>query len=65
MEEVWRDIYFEQDGVIWDFRGLYQVSNIGGKIKSLNYHQTGKEKIVIYLLFCVKTENKKIFLFID
>ena len=42
MDEVWKDIYFEDYGVIWDFRGLYQVSS-KGNIKSLNYNQTGKE----------------------
>ena len=46
MVEEWRDIYFEEDGVVWDYRGLYQVSNIDGKVKSLNYRQTGKEKIL-------------------
>ena len=46
MEEVWKDIYFGQDGVIYDYRGLYQVSNIGGKVKSLNYNHTSKEKIL-------------------
>ena len=34
MEEIWKDIYFIEDGVEWDYRGLYQVSNLG-KIKSL------------------------------
>ena len=43
MDEVWKDIYFEDDGVIWDFRGLYQVSS-KGNIKSLNYNHTRKEK---------------------
>lgn len=50
VEEVWRDIYFEENGVIYDYRGLYQVSNIDGKIKSLKF---GKEKI----LKPVKTKN--------
>ena len=45
MKEVWKDIYFEQDGVVWDYRGLYAVSN-RGKVKSLNYNKTGKEKIL-------------------
>ena len=34
MEEIWKDIYFIENGVIWDYRGLYQVSNLG-RIKSL------------------------------
>ena len=37
MEEIWRDI----EG----FEGKYQVSNTG-KVKSLNYRNTGKEKIL-------------------
>ena len=34
MNEIWKDIYFWQDGVEYDFRGLYQVSNFGN-VKSL------------------------------
>lgn len=37
MEEAWKDI----EG----FEGLYQVSN-KGRVKSLNYHNTKKEKIL-------------------
>lgn len=36
MEEIWKDIYFIENGVIWDYRGLYQVSNLGN-VRSLNY----------------------------
>ena len=36
-EEIWKDI----EG----FEGYYQVSNMG-RVKSLNYHRTGKEKIL-------------------
>ena len=45
MEEQWKDIYFKQDGIVYDYRGLYQVSNLGN-VKSLNYNHTGKEKIL-------------------
>ena len=45
MHEQWKDIYFEEDGVIYDYRGMYQVSNLGN-VKSLNYNHTGKEKIL-------------------
>ena len=34
MNEIWKDIYFEENGVVYDYRGLYQVSNLGN-IKSL------------------------------
>ena len=37
MEEIWRDV----EG----YEGLYQVSNLG-RVKSLNYRRTGKEKIL-------------------
>ncbi len=37
MEEIWRDIV--------GYEGLYQVSNYG-RVKSLNYNHTGKEKIL-------------------
>ena len=43
--EVWKDIYFIENGIEYDYRGLYQVSS-EGKIKSLNYNHTGKEKIL-------------------
>lgn len=36
MEEIWKDVYFIENGVIWDYRGLYQVSNYGN-VRSLNY----------------------------
>ena len=37
MEEIWKDI----EG----YEGYYQVSNYG-RVKSLNYHRTGKERIM-------------------
>ena len=37
MEEIWRDIK--------GFEGKYMVSNLG-RVKSLNYRRTGKEKIL-------------------
>ena len=37
MKEIWKDI----EG----YKGLYQVSNLG-KVKSLNYNHTKKEKIL-------------------
>lgn len=37
MIEIWRDIK--------DYEGLYQVSNLG-RVKSLNYHCSGKERIL-------------------
>ena len=43
--EQWKDIYFIEKGVEYDYRGLYAVSNLGN-VKSLNYNRTGKEKIL-------------------
>lgn len=40
--EIWKDIYFIDNDITYDYRGLYQVSNLG-KIKSLHYN---KEKIL-------------------
>lgn len=47
MEETWKDIYYIDilTEEIIDYRGLYQVSNLG-RVKSLNYRRTGKEKIL-------------------
>ena len=48
-EEIWKDIYyydFRTDEWI-DFRGLYQVSNLG-HVKSLNYNHTKKERELKY-----------------
>lgn len=42
MQEIWKDVCFEENGVEYNYCGLYQVSNIGN-IKSLKF---GKEKIL-------------------
>ena len=41
MNEIWRDIHFIQNGVEYDYRDEYQISNYG-RVKSLKH---GKEKI--------------------
>lgn len=46
MQEIWKDIYFEEKGVIWDYRGLYQVSNLG-RIKSLPRNGTKKSEKIL------------------
>ena len=43
--EIWRDIYFEENEEVYDYRELYQILN-KGKVKSLNYNHTGKEQIL-------------------
>lgn len=45
MEEVWKDIKIEKNGIIYDYIGLYQISN-KGRVKSLNYCRSGKEGII-------------------
>ena len=45
MEEVWKDIYFIENGIEYDFTGLYEVSNLG-RIRSLNYGTTGKSEVL-------------------
>ena len=57
MQEIWKDIR--------DYEGLYQISNIGN-VKSLNYKQTGREKILKpsvdkdgYLFVCL-CKNRKV-----
>lgn len=47
MEEIWKDIYYvdNKDNKIIDYRGKYQVSNLGN-VKSLNYKQTKKERLL-------------------
>lgn len=49
MNEIWKDVHFIEDGEVWDYRNLYQVSNFG-RVKSLKY---GKEKI----LKAIKNKN--------
>lgn len=39
-QEIWKDIVIEKNGVIYDYTGLYQVSNMGG-VRSLNYNKSG------------------------
>ena len=40
-EEIWKDIK--------GYEGKYQVSNLG-RVRSLNYRRTGKERILKYLI---------------
>lgn len=46
MKEIWKDIV--------GFEGLYQVSNLG-RVKSLNYHKSGKERVLKNRLGQIKT----------
>lgn len=43
MKEQWKDIYFIENGIEYDYRGLYQVSNLGN-IKSLGNGNSNNSK---------------------
>ena len=43
--EQWKDIIIEQKGIVYDFTGKYQVSNLGN-VRSLNYSNTGEIKMM-------------------
>ena len=44
-QEIWKPIIIEKNGILYDYTGLYEVSNMG-RVRSLNYRRTGKEKII-------------------
>lgn len=41
MNEIWKDVYFIENGIEYDYRGLYQVSNLG-RVKGLKMYVKGK-----------------------
>ena len=45
LEEQWKAIVIEKSGVVYDYTGLYEVSNLG-RVRSLNYNHTKKIKIL-------------------
>lgn len=49
MQEEWRDIVIEKNGITYDYTGLYQISNLG-RVKSLEKRGTNgvlyKEKLI-------------------
>lgn len=45
MEEIWKDIVIEKNGVIHNYSGLYQISNFG-RVKTLNYKRSRQQKIL-------------------
>ena len=45
-KEIWTPaVYIHENGTILDFTGLYEVSD-HGRVKSLNYNHTGKERVL-------------------
>lgn len=57
MKEIWKDICFIENGIIYDYKGLYQVSNLG-RIKSLYYQGANREKI----LKCGKSKDNYLYI---
>ena len=64
--EEWRDIVIMQDGKVYDFTNLYQVSNIG-RVRSLNYRRWGVMKVLkphdnggyLDVMLCKNGEHKR------
>ena len=61
MEEVWKDIYFKDKGVLYDYRELYWVSKFG-RIKAKaavtnQYHKKGEIYEIKYR-YNIRTYNK-------
>ena len=45
MNEIWKPIIIEKQGVTYDYTGLYEVSNLG-RVRSLNYGGHGEIKVL-------------------
>lgn len=64
MEEVWKDIVIEKNGVLYDFTGKYQVSNYG-RVRSLHYCGKGPIKVLKqstnngYMTVCLSSYSKR------
>ena len=43
-EEIWKDVIIEKNGIVYDYSGLYQISNFG-RVKNLNYAGTDKPRL--------------------
>ena len=66
MQEVWKPIIIEKNGVVYDYTNKYEVSNMG-RVRSLNYKRTGEIKILkpginnwgyLYVNLCQNGEQK-------
>ena len=45
MEEQWKPVVITKGGKVFDYTGLYEVSN-EGRVRSLNYNRTNETKIL-------------------
>ena len=52
MEEIWKDIYFKENDIIYDYRGIYKISNLG-QIKSLE-RLDNKGRIIYERMLSIK-----------
>lgn len=66
MEEQWKAIVIEKNGIVYDFTGLYEVSNLG-RVRSLNYKRTDRIEILKqaknqkgYLRVCLRNGGKNV-----
>ena len=63
--EIWKDIYFWQDGIEYDYRGEYQISSYG-RVKSLKYgkeqmKKIGKDTKGYFIIGLLKNGKRKMF----
>lgn len=73
IKEIWVPAKFiRPNGIVLDFSGLYEVSDLG-RVRSLNYHRTGKTKVMrpstlgakdgsIYYMVYLHKDNKRYYL---
>lgn len=65
MQEQWKDIVIEKNGVVYDYTGLYQVSNFGRvrniKTDTIRKCNTRKDGYVMVKLHDNKTKTKQCF----
>ena len=56
-KEIWKDIYFKEKDVVYDYVGFYQVSNMG-RVKSLKFYSNANKKYYDRELILKQTKDK-------
>lgn len=46
MQEIWKDIIIEKNGIVYDYTAKYQVSNLG-RVKTLGKGKTQKQEKIL------------------